>query len=186
MKDIEIIDSTRDDFSYNDMLKLMRWTNGEEGELITKLWSALNQKHFDNVLKPLPLWFPSLFPYNKTAGRFTANLEGQSLSIQIKAGMTLQDKSDVLLHEMIHQYLSESDLNPNHNALPWCNQIMRLSKDIWDKTIWASPSVPRKVNGISKRIQKPSSEGSPSIPLADIASWPHSIDLHLPIKDYSL
>lgn len=186
MKDIEIVDLKRDEFSYNDMLKLMRWTNGEEGELITKLWSALNQKHFDNVLKPLPLWFPSAMPYGKVIGRFTGNPEGQSLSIQIKASENFQSKANILLHEMIHQYLFETDQDVKHNALPFCNQIMRLSKDIWDKTIWASPSVPRKVNGISKRIQKPSSDGSPSIPLADIASWPHSIDLHLPIKGYTL
>lgn len=148
---------------------------------IASLWQAFNQKHWAGQLDPTPIWFPATSPYGRWAGCCTGTVSGQTHHIQILRNLDLQKKADVLLHEMIHQYLIESKKNPNHNAVPWCSEIMRLAKEIWDKVIWASPSSPRRGQG---RVQKESPDGEPSIPRQAIASFPHSLELSVRLTDY--
>jgi hypothetical protein len=182
--DIEIIDAERESITYDQMLKCMAWSWGEEGVTLAKIWQGLNVKHFGGSLTPLPIWMPSTFPYGGAIGLFCANHQRESLHIQIKQNLSLQEKVDVLFHEMIHQTLSETRRNTSHNALPWCGEIMRLAKEIWDVEIWAAPSLPRKVDGKSKRIQKPSPAGIKSIERRAIATFPHSLELSISIDDY--
>lgn len=183
-KDIEIIDAKRDPITREEMLRLMGWSWGVEGVQLAKLWQGLNEKHFDDRLIPLPIWFPSTFPYGCAIGLFSANFDGESLHIQIKRGMEIGQKANVLLHEMIHQSLSESGQDPSHNGTPWCEEIMRLAKEIWDVSIWASPCSPRKIGGKSQRIQKESSGGDESISRKAIATFPDSLGLNVDIKNY--
>lgn len=183
-KDIELIDARRDPITHAEMIKLMGWSWGADGVLLARLWQGLNQKHFQNMLTPLPIWLPATLPYGGAIGLFSANYQGESLHIQVKRGLSLQEKADIIFHEMIHQSLSESQQDPSHNALPWCGEIMRLASEIWGVSVWASPSVPRKVNGQSKRIQKPCPMGRESIPRTAIASFPHSLGLNVEIKNY--
>jgi hypothetical protein len=182
--DIEIIDAERESITYDEMLRLMSWSWGKEGVTLAKIWQGLNVKHFGGSLTPLPIWQPRTFPYGRGIGMFSANLKQESLHIQLKQNLPLQLKADVLFHEMIHQRLSENKEDPQHNALPWCQEIMRLAKEIWDVEIWAAPSIPQKIGGKSKRIQKPSPAGIESIERTAIASFPHSLELSISIADY--
>ena len=182
--DIDLVDAKRNPINHAEMIKLMGWSWGNEGIVAARIWQGLNEKHFNNTLTPLPIWFPATLPWGSAIGLFAANLQGESLHIQIKRGLSLQHKADVIFHEMIHQSLSESDQDTSHNALPWCDEIMRLATEIWNVSIWASPSVPRKVDGKSKRIQKHCPIGKESIPRTAIAGFPDSLNLHIPINDY--
>jgi hypothetical protein len=42
-----------------------------------------------------------------------------------------------LLHEMVHQFLNETGDNIRHAGAPWCREIMRLTKQITGKEVWA-------------------------------------------------
>lgn len=183
-QDIEIIDAQRESITHQEMIRLMSWSWGDEGIALAKVWQGLNLKHFEGMLTPLPIWMPQTFPYGHAIGLFSANYQRESLHIQIKQNLSPQEKIDVLFHEMIHQSLSETNQNTKHNALPWCGEIMRLAKEIWNVEIWAAPSLPRKVDGQSKRIQKASPAGIKSIERTAIASFPHSLNLSIPIGDY--
>lgn len=182
--DIEIIDAERESITHDEMIKLMSWSWGKEGVALAKIWQGLNVKHFGGNLTPLPIWMPQTFPYGHAIGLFSANYERESLHIQIKQNLSPQKKVDVLFHEMIHQTLSETRRDTSHNALPWCGEIMRLAKEIWNVEIWAAPSLPRKVDGKSKRIQKKSPDGIESIERTAIAGFPYSLKLTIPVNDY--
>jgi hypothetical protein len=188
MKDgIEILDAERSPISEDEMLQLMGWTWGEKGVILAKLWRAFRDKHF-GALQPLPIWLPPTFPYGYCIGLFTANPNRESLSIQIKYGLTLQEKADTLLHEMIHQELSERGDVAKHNATPWCSEIMRLGKEIWNYEFWASPALPKSIEGpkgrTTVRVQKDSETGERSISRKSIASFPQSLKLSVNLDDY--
>ena len=182
--DVETIDATRHPLTVAQLREMMGWSFGGEGELMADLWQGFNQQLWDSTLKPCPLFFPRATTYGSWIGLFTRNLSGMSLHIQLKHSMTTQQKADVLLQEMVHQALSESRRDTSHNAKPWCEEIMRLTAKLWQQDIWASPSEPRKVEGRSVRIQKPSATGTQSISRTAIASWPDSLGLHVPINRF--
>lgn len=142
--DIEIINSERERLDFQQLRLMMGWSFGDRGRQTADLWQALNQLHFRGSLDPTPIWFPQTSPYGRWVGLCTGNHKAQTQHIQIVYGQGEQERANILLHEMIHQYLLESRLDASHNALPWCNEIMRLSQEIWGVKIWASPSEPRK------------------------------------------
>ncbi len=174
------IDAKRDPISFKEMQTMLKWSYGDEGLTLAESWRRWNERLWEGRLQPVPIIQPTATPYGHWIGLYSYNHENQSLSIQLKRGCPLSDKIDILLHEMVHQGLSESCNDPSHNAIPWCQEIIRITKAVWDIDIWASPSVPRKRDGRSIRIQKPSPNGEPSIPLKAIASWPHSLGLKVP------
>ena len=182
--DIDLIDSSRPTLTFEQMRQVMGWSWGEDGEWVADLWRAYNDRHWEGALDPVPIWFPRATPYGRWLGLCTGNSHHQTQHIQLKHGCSLQEWADILIHEMVHQALLETRRNPNHNARPWCDEIMRLSKEIWGQDIWAAPSLPRKVDGKSQRIQKRSPDGEESISRKAIASWPHSLGLHVEIGHY--
>lgn len=185
--DIQIIDSERQSLDFANLRRLMGWSWGDAGEWIADLWQEFNQRHWQGTLDPTPIWFPSASPYGRWIGQFTGNMQRQSHHIQLVRRLDRQERADVLLHEMIHQNLFESKQCTDHNAVPWCSEIMRLSREIWGVELWAAPSNPRKLEGASVRIQKSCPDnGKKSIPRSSIARWPHSVGLHVPVSDYSL
>jgi hypothetical protein len=179
--DIEVIEGDRFPITLAQFRELMGWSFGTEGTVMADLWAALNSRCWDGKLEPCPMFFPRPTSYGSWVGLFTANLQRKTLHIQLKHSLSTQDKADVLLHEMVHQYLSETGQSTKHNAQPWCDEIMRITKQLWSVEIHASPDSPRKVNGRSVRVQKPSATGQPSIKRKQIANWPHSLGLSVPI-----
>jgi hypothetical protein len=182
--DVEVIDVTREQITFVEMRQMLGWSFGDEGRLIADLWDAFNERHWDGRLVPVPLFFPRVTTYGHWLGLYTCNAANESIHIQLKFQLTTKQKADVLLHEMVHQFLAECGQNPKHNGIPWCNEIMRLTKEIWGVEIHASPSVPRKKDGRSVRIQKPSAIGQESISRPQIAAWPCSIGLSVPFDSY--
>ena len=181
--DIQFLDMERDPISAEEMEKLMLWSWGQEGVRLARLWKALNDRHFEGVLTPLPIWLLKTFPYGRTIGLFTANMKKESLHIQIKLDPP-EYRPSILFHEMIHQYLCETGQPTDHNTKAWCTQVMRLAKEVWNHDIWASPANPIKVNGTSTRIQKPAESGEESIPRGDLSRFPLSLGLMLPAENY--
>lgn len=179
----EIIDQKREPITLEEFRKMMRWTYSDHGQLLATAWEQINDRFFNGVLHPCPILLPTSPPYGHWIGLCTGNVEGETVHIQLKRDMTTEDHVNVLLHECLHAYLRECGLSTDHNDVPWCSEIMRLSKQIWGADVWASPSVPRRVNGIMKRIQKPRSDGKESIGRDLIAKWPHSIGLSLADAD---
>lgn len=184
LDDIQIMDAQRAPLTVQQLRQMMGWTYGAEGQLMADLWDAFNQQLWGGRLDPAPMWMPTCTSWGRWIGLCTANAEHQTLSIQVKWQLSMQARADVLLHEMIHQALHEARLCTAHNALPWCQEIMRLTQEIWGVRIWASPAVPRRVHGKSTRVQRPGPDGMESITRKQMASWPHSLGLEVPIGRY--
>ena len=92
----------------------------------------------------------------------------------------------VLLHEMLHQHLTENGESPKHEHAPWCEGIMRLHYDLTGKRVWAAPEMAVKKNNPetgkrkSYRVPRPHPQtGELSIDHLAIATWPHSLGLQL-------
>jgi len=180
---ILLIEQSRSPITIDQQRDMLRWSFGGYGEMIARAWSGFNQAFWAGELKPIPVWFPSATPYGHWCGLFTGNFDNEPLSIQIKAGLDLEDAIAVMLHEMVHQHLHEQWLISKHNAKPWCSEIMRLTKEIWGMDIWAAPDSPRYVNVDGKRksirVQKPGPDGQKSLPRKAIARYPHSLGVDL-------
>jgi hypothetical protein len=180
----EIIDQRREPITLDEFQKLMSWTYSEKGTALAKAWHWMNEGFFHGILKPCPILLPSSPPYGHWIGLCTGNPEGDTLHIQVKRDLELKQQFNVLLHECLHAYLRELKESTDHNARPWCREIVRLTGEIWNVEIHAAPDSPRKVNGRSVRIQKPSSTGMPSITRCQIAGWPYSIGLVVPYEQF--
>lgn len=178
----EIIDQRREPITLHEFRKLMEWTYSDRGVALANAWEWMNNECFYGMLKPCPILLPSSPPFGHWIGLCTGNKEGETVHIQIKRDLPISSHFDVLLHECLHAYLRETKQSTDHNANPWCDEIMRLTRQIWGIEIHASPDSPRRVNGVSKRVQKPSATGHPSITRTQIARWPHSIDLSVSDK----
>src|SRR5205807_3276253 len=88
---------------------------------------------------------------------------------------------------MLHQYLFERGEDTAHLGEPWRREIMRLTKLISGKTIWAGPSRVVRQNGKAVRINAHHPETKePSLPQAVIARWPHDGAKHRPRLSWSI
>lgn len=186
MGSIEILKFDRVPISREQMACLLRWTYGKEGLEFARLWCSFNDQLFGGKLSPVPIYQPTASPWGHWIGLYSGNDRNESLSIQIVRGKTREQKIAILLHEMVHQRLHETGDNPDHNSPAWCREIMRLTREIWATEIWASPSVPRKVNGVSSRIQKPAPDGRLSLTRKEIAGWPLSLGLFVPLQRFEV
>lgn len=182
--DIQILEARREPLTVEQLRQMMGWTYGADGQLMADLWHGFNQQLWGGRLDPAPMWLPTCTNWGRWIGLYSGNAEHQALSIQVKWQLGAQARADVLLHEMVHQALHEARLCTAHNAVPWCQEIMRLSQEIWGARIWASPSVPRRVKGKSTRVQRPGPDGTESITRKQIAGWPWGLGLHVPISRY--
>jgi hypothetical protein len=179
--DVQVLEAERHQLTVEQLRHMMGWAYGADGQQLADLWQALNLRLWDGSLDPVPMWLPTCTDWGRWIGLYTHNGMGRSLSIQVKWQLSPSDRAGVLLHEMVHQALAEARQCTAHNAMPWCQQIMRITWELWGVRIWASPSVPRRVAGKSKRVQVPSPDGRPSISRRCIASWPHSLGLQVPV-----
>jgi hypothetical protein len=182
--DVEVVDLDRAPMTVQELGRMMRWSFGDTGQLLAEVWHGINLRLFDGRLLPVPIWLPRVTTYGRWIGQCTRNHQGQTLSLQVKCQLPHDQQATILLHEMVHQHLVESGQVSRHNARPWCQEIVRLTREIWGRQIWAAPSVPRRVNGRSVRVQDRSPDGRDSISRVQIASWPQSIGLLLPVDTY--
>src|SRR5262249_32936022 len=87
-----------------------------------------------------------------------------------------------LLHQMVHQWLVQTDRDPAHTRQNWCNAIMQLSRVFFGKSFWAgyrSLGNKRDDNGVwrSVAINMKGPTGEESIPQQMIAEWPLSVGI---------
>lgn len=179
--DIELLDDDREPITVDQLRQMMGWTFGRDGEQLAELWAAFNDRLWGGSLEPVPIWLPRVTTYGRWIGLYSGNHDHRSLSVQVKWQLSPQAQADVLLHECVHQALWEQRQCPAHNAWPWCREIVRLTRELWGIDIWAAPSVPRRVAGHSTRVQAAGPGEQVSITRQQIATWPHSLGLHVQV-----
>lgn len=180
MSSLESKDISRPEVSFSEVRNVLHISFGERGARIADTWQQYNDAYWQGQLKPVPIFLPAATPYGHWIGCCTHS-QGQVINIQLKYGLNEQKITNTLLHEMVHQFLVESGQKPDHNARPWCKEIMRISRDYFDVEFWAAPAQPRKFEGRSVRVQKKSDKGEESISRMAIASWPISVGIQAPM-----
>lgn len=162
------------------------------GEWTYDCFTEYNE-YFDNQIPPMPIQWHWTLPY----GSAIALAYGHkliALGIYVNKKYLVQKNSEgyfigndrakhVILHEMIHTFLSLRKENTKHSGKPWCREIMRLSEEIFKTKIYSSPTTVRKVftgkseNGVcikeSIRFNpKNKKTGELSLTQKAISSWP--------------
>jgi hypothetical protein len=185
-------DYKRRAISFADMKNFLSIGWGELGETVADSWRDLNKKHFKNALEPLPIVIVNTSPYGRWLGCTYCNVRKRrahliQLAVPRQKQVLLADRG-TLLHEMLHQQLTEAGDSPAHAHAPWCEGIMRLHFDITGKRIYAAPETVTKtkaldpITGKRKSIRvarKHPDTGLPSIDRLSIATWPHSLGVRL-------
>jgi hypothetical protein len=149
------------------------------GGWIADTWTRLNNDHFDGQAKYHGVVW-GLTPHGgrlghtySSNGRITlhpALLDPQSDAWDIGDQLGAKFAEHVLLHEMIHAYLGDQGLDPDHNGDPWCAEIMRITPQLGLDPIKAEPVKPRRING---KVTRRARDGFLS--RDDISRWPHTI-----------
>ena len=156
---------------------------GPLGAKTVERWVEFNQIYFGGGLRPVPVVITHAQPFGKRlafcsyagADRADGTI---TLNVPKDHGLLLAD-NNTLLHEMIHQLLFERGEPAGHHSEGWRREIMRLTKLITGKEIWAGRSMTKRVKGadgkLSKvvRINEPHADGRASLRQAEIACWPH-------------
>lgn len=179
--------------TFDDLRLMCGWQFGDRGERIADLWQEINRVVFASTVRPSPITFPATFPYGHCIGlTYTGNPDSFE-SIQLKAGMRDDEMAGVLLHEMLHQFLSQERRITKHNSKDWCGEVMRITKLIWGVDVWAAPvTIGKEVVGRdedgkqvrrSVRRQAAAPDGKPSPSMELIKRWPHSFELVVPWRD---
>jgi hypothetical protein len=165
------------DFTVADMHRFAVEAWGPIGTAIVDKWVEFNGIYFGGVLKPVPLVITNTLPFGKRLAFCSyggPHSPGRTITLNIpKDHCRLLADNNTLLHEMLHQYLFERGEYPSHDGEPWRREIMRLTKVITGREIWAGPSVTVRRDCKVVRINKDKGDGTPSLPQAVIARWPH-------------
>ena len=169
-------------FTVEDMRRFAGEAWGPLGADIVEKWCEFNAIYFDNALRPVPLVITHTQPFGKRLGfcSYNPDASGRTITLNVPQRKysgrqyALLADNNSLLHEMVHQFLFERGENAAHLSPGWRREIMRLTKQIIGKTIWAGPSTTVRREGRVTRINAPHPEtGEPSLPQKIIARWPH-------------
>jgi hypothetical protein len=173
----DVTQSYKLQFSIEDMRRFGGEAWGQIGADIVDRWCEFNAAYFGGVLKPVPLVISNTQPFGKRIAfcSYDPDASGRTITLNVPARHhVLVADNNTLLHEMLHQYLFERGENAAHMGEPWRREIMRLTKVITGRQIWAGRSKTMRVNGSIIRMNAPHPEtGEPSVPQKVIARWPH-------------
>lgn len=106
----------------------------------------------DNALRPVPLVLTNTLPFGKRLAfcSYNPDSSGRTITLNVPQNhKVLLADNNTLLHEMVHQFLFERGEYASHDGAPWRREIMRLTKRITGKEIWAGPV---RQNGKAIRI----------------------------------
>jgi hypothetical protein len=157
---------------------------GDAGTWAADTWTALNANHFDGRLRYHGIVF-GLTPHGgrlghtSPTGRITlhpALLDPQTDAWDIKrrSGGTRElgaaYAADTPLHEMVHLLLFERIGEHEHNAQPWCDEIMHITPQLGLEPVKAAPVKPRRIDG--KVVRK---ELDGHLSRDAISRWPHPL-----------
>lgn len=142
-------------------------------------WADLNESYYFGKLKPGPiLW--GLTPHGHRLGscshdgNCTITLHTSLFGSRTDAwgrGSLLGKRfaADVLVHEMLHKFLIQSEKSSKHNHDPWCDEIERISPEL-GLNIKAKPIRQKRVDGKVKWYVEPG-----HLKRIEIATWPYLI-----------
>jgi hypothetical protein len=186
-------DHQRRAISFADMKTFLAIGWGDLGVNVAEAWRALNKKHFGNALEPIPIILVNTSPYGRWLGCTFCNVKRKrahliQLTVPRAHDVLLADHG-ILLHEMLHQHLTEQGDSPKHSSAAWCEGVMRLHFEVTGKRIWCAPETVAKatdrdpVTGKRRSIRVQSRDpatGKPSLDQDVIATWPRSLELPFP------
>jgi hypothetical protein len=147
---------------------------GAAGEFCVDKFERLNDWLFAGELPPLPFVI-GITAYGKCIGatRHGGEWDRGLPRITIASNHFRSGRNNVtetILHEMVHAKLILAKQVPDHNALPWCAEITRLTRLAYGKEIKVEPVKPRRVDGKVVRLKR---DGYLS--RDDLAHWPHCL-----------
>jgi hypothetical protein len=167
-------------FTVEDMRRFAGEAWGQFGCRVVDKWCEYNATYFANELRPIPLMITQTQPYGHLIGKCSgAGNLARVIQLNVPRDeyvgrqYPLLADNGTLLHEMVHQLLHERSEDAAHMSSGWRREIMRLNKQITGREIWAGPSVVRRINGKSTRLNAPDADGRESLTQAVIARWPH-------------
>lgn len=156
---------------------------GPFGGTVVDAWSALNDLYFDGKLKPVPLVLTNAQPFGRRLAFCSYGSAGRTITLNVpKQSVSLVADNGTLLHEMVHQALSEAGEDTAHSSGAWRREIMRLHRQITrGEIIWAGRSTTKR-DPLSKRViryNEPGEAGLSSITQGQIAAWPQGFGFSL-------
>jgi hypothetical protein len=173
-----MLDVTSSRFTVEDMRRFAGEAWGPIGVNIVERWCEYNAAYFDNALRPVPLVITNTQPFGKRLAfcSYNPNTSGRTITLNVpKMHKSLLADNNTLVHEMVHQLLFERGENAAHSSEGWRREIMRLTKQITGKEVWAGRS--KTVRQDDKRVVRINAAhpqtNEPSLPQAIIARWPH-------------
>jgi hypothetical protein len=177
MKSRRVTPSMMLQFSVEDMRRFAAEAWGSLGVSIVEQWCEFNAAYFDAALKPVPIVITHAQPFGRRLAFCSYNIGagGRTITLNIPGSHNvLVADSNTLIHEMVHQFLFERGEYPAHNGAPWRREIMRLTKMITSKDIWAGASKTMRRDGLVIRGNAAHPKtGELSLPQKVIARWPH-------------
>jgi hypothetical protein len=164
-------------FSVEDMRRFAAEAWGSLGVSIVEQWCEFNAAYFDAALKPVPIVITHAQPFGNRLAFCSYNIDtgGRTITLNLpKSHNVLVADSHTLIHEMVHQFLFERGEYPAHDGALWRREIMRLTKLITRRDIWAGASKTMRRDGRIIRGNASNPEtGALSLPQKVIARWPH-------------
>jgi hypothetical protein len=169
-------------FTVEDMRRFAGEAWGHLGVAIVDKWCEFNAAYFDNALRPVPLVITNTQPFGKRLAfcSYNPDASGRTITLNVPkhrhSGRRYQLLADnnTLLHEMVHQFLFERGEEAGHSSDGWRREIMRLTKQITSKEIWAGRSMIIRRDKRVVRINAPHPKtNEPSLLQSVIARWPH-------------
>jgi hypothetical protein len=164
-------------FTVDDMRRFAGEAWGRLGLNVVERWCEYNAAYFDSVLRPVPLVITHTQPFGNRLAfcSYNPNTLGRTITLNVpKAYRNLLADNNSLLHEMVHQFLFERGEYPSHDGEPWRREIMRLTKQITGREIWAGRSMTvRRDNRVVRMNKSHPETKEPSLPQDAIARWPH-------------
>jgi len=164
-------------FTVEDMHRFAGEAWGPLGINVVKRWCEFNTAYFDGALHPVPLVITNTQPFGKRLAfcSYNPNTTGRTITLNVpKQHNSLLADNATLLHEMVHQFLFERGEYASHDGQPWRREIMRLTKQITGRELWAGRSTTVRQDKRVVRINAlhPKTKEL-SLPQALIARWPH-------------
>jgi hypothetical protein len=150
------------------------------GAKIIARFDHWNERAFGRELSLLPVQIVPVAPYGHWIGRAGAE-DGESaepvIKLQNHRGAGFSDElGEVLLHEMLHQFLRHRGEAWKHASRPWVREVERLSRELFGIEVECAPYYPVK----GKRYTDPSEytpkrAGAVPLVLNQYRRWPHCI-----------
>ena len=170
-------------FTIEDMHRFAGEAWGQLGFNVVKKWCEFNATYFNGTLRPVPLVLTHTQPFGNRLAfcSYNPNTSGRTITLNVpKQYNCLLADNCSLLHEMVHQFLFERGEYPSHGGEPWRREIMRLTKQITGREIWAGRSTTVRRDKRVVRINALHPETKElSLPQDAIARWPRTIGIDL-------